>query len=1815
MDNHSHQQSNGHGLYGQGDSGPAHNANGLRVPTVQEALAYTPFNSVFPFSPDVVPPPLALPTTSPTAFTEQQEVTHAKRMLDQLSTNATNAGVASERCKKTLRDVQRLLHPDSLTTFKFKMPEEKHSSDHSTANDNRQLPPLSPFARMVSSSTDVSYHYLTQEEVKAPAKRKVDGVRLEPQVRIPTPQSHPRQIDPQTNGYVTPQPDHPPSGSQSSRLQAVIVSEKLTPAQRAEYHYMSEADSHYNAQDPTPSKKNDKLVHGYRSVSVDQKQKGDLAVQNLQSLLLEIFEAEDKLQPDTSEAISGDSSAIFALCDTEDGSVPVLEQEWQTKLDSNFQKVIANGRLDDLEMDGLIRVQRLCENAVRAAGCTRLRIDEDWSEPDVVEWMGKVTVAERGLIAARTLLRVMTAGAHIKALQSEDLLRGILEALTKVTDECIMSVVEDRPSSHEKGKGPNEESPSSASFTIASNSRKPLQSILQASTKGFRSLGDFLTKSDLDGSSLSNIQYLCKLLLFAENATNDRDSAVGVQNFETLRRCAMDVLVKIFAKYHEQRQFVLSEILTSLEKLPATKQSARQFRLPDAKPIQLVSAMLMRLVQTSATHGGEKAGSRSRAIDEEDDKDELGDSGDDEDVEYEDDEDIKVSSKKLTKRPDGLPSIMRPLHDAAQSNAFYIVDMLVSRAMHTSKSSDEPYRKLLDIFTEDFLNVLGSSDWPSAEMLLRSLVLRMISFVENPKSPVPSRTFALELLGMVGSGILELQKSARNAVRSLDATDTDLGKKLSGLVEQLETGEIELDQLVSFEGPYRVVLEYLLSRDRGDAQLRSAQGYHLMQWAFILCGSREGSVGSDSSESLYTHADLQHKLCNMILDLSWLEEHADYQTPSTAQGRLASIVLTLSSRLCRAFNKIFSILLTSMSSEHSTVKSRGSRSVSALLEKDPSILDRNAHVLNHIFRGMNDSSPLVRDSALKLLSDCIGMRPSLDKASYDRIIARTLDAAAGVRRRAMKMLKDIYLRNDSLTLRSAIADAIIARLEDTEETVSQLARQTMEEVWFTPYIGLALDSQRAVEAKMKISAQAALLVKTAEAGDATGTVMETLIRDLLRSKSASAHAGVCKMIVNVLFDGIVDNSEIPGAPEQSAILCCLAIFAKSAPKLFTASQLERLEPYTQNLSKEDDLEVYRSAITILRHVMPHLSTMKNDFLQKLQTALLASVSKLRKPELEVVIPCLWTIDGLLHNTERLINFLASALKGVYGARSVDFSAQPQGMGRTCKLMAIAGHLGNACDLDEHTGLLKAQFPWYKGNTVSGLIAELLCPFTSPKNPLPIRESSLDGVCMLAQAWPKLFLRQDVVNAFDIVFKDRVPSLEEVLLSGLESFMVANEVNAGAQDAPTLGSGVASGNERLGRTYVATDHDGASTSIAQRFLPQILRLALQSIDETSLIAAKVIVSINRQGLVHPKESGPALVALETCPNTAIANMAFVEHKAMHSKHETLFDKEYMRAVHQAYEYQKNTVGKVSGFTGQPPAAKMSLTWEVLKSGKAQVRKKFLANLCQRLDFNLATFEAEGKGDDHREFVRFCTENLAFFEYDRVEEIAHLLTAMEKVFSGTGTAVAQAIETEVLDLHVDMVNGLNSTANDVPAITPSQPAVTRIHPNRLHQLAVAAQICSFIWETRSYLRSLWNMAKHMTKAKNTTKDTNRAPNRSTTAPALTEAYLQKMLQIASAHTTQEDEQAICRAFVEMISVDSEVKVGTDEEQEGDGENGYETPYDDASNKSGSLPPSGGGRGRKRKSLGGNATPRKKGRPSGRRSSSAGLDDEAFMHDGWD
>ena len=1767
-------------------------------------------------------------------FSNSEDVKSAKQLLEQLTAGANGAESASNRCKQTLSDLQRLLDPNTLPVYHFKTRKSTTRLNGTSQSHQTQASKLSPFARMVMEQADVQYRYLTPEspepEARSGASKKASKAHSK------TPQG-------QVNGYGA-VPQATPS-SQQRKVYAVIPSD-ISPSQRAEYQYIPDSDAVSGNQYLTPSTRPN--ANGLRIMSVEQRQKGDLAVQNLQNVLVEIFDAEDQFQSDAFD------SRMFTIRDTDEGPVSTLQSETQSKLESCIAKAVSAGRLLDVDVEHLARAQRLCEVSVTGVDNLSLLIGEDWSEEDTAEWLARIHTTETGLMGARALIRIMNGAAQQKELQSEDYLKNVLETLKTVIETCLVPIVEESAFSRERVKGEKGLPPFSSKFLTASSNRKFVLPVLNGATKCMRLLGDLLVKTEFDETAISSVEYLCKTIIFAENTSTEKESALGIQNFETLRRCAMDVLAKIFTKYDAQRQYIFDEILVSLEKLPATKQSARQYRLPDSKPIQLVSALLMRLVQTSATQNDRALKLRSKAQDDEDEDNEEEEASEDESS-GEDEEEIRVSPAKRSNGSPDLASLTKPLHDAAQTNARYIVHVLVTRALSTSKSSEEPYRKLLDIFTEDFLNVLGSSDWPAAEVLLRMLLMRMIGIIERDSSPAPARTLALELLGVMGSGILELQLTARDTARTIDTTESAIVRHLCNMIKQLEAGNADASEMLSFDGPYRVLIEYLEARSTGDdPQLQTARGYHLMEWAYAAAGGREGSADSDASDGLRSSQDLRSNLKHMLLDRQWLDEHSGMHRVSTAEGRLAAMTVTLNSTFCRAFNRIFNTLLTSMSSDQSssTVKSRALKSVVTLLEKDASILERNSHVLQHIFRCASDSSPLVRDSALGLIDKCLALQPGLHTTAYKALIARTHDAAVGVRKRAMRMLKDVYLKTNVNAIRSAIANAIIARIHDSEENIIEIARTTMEEIWLEPLHGMKLDGERAIQAKLAFGSQAALIIETVEQSDEMMKVLEPLLKRLLtRSKAAEANSAVCKTIIAVLFDGTIDNKEIPGSPPQSEILRSLTIFARACPDLFTPTQLERLEPYTQNLDNTDDLDVYRSVIIILRHVIPHQPVMRREFLDNMQTTLLRSMQKLHKSELNEVAPCLWTISRKIEATKRLANAISSVLGLICQLRGDDLT--PDQQRKLIRLVRIAGEFGNACDFEKELPDFRQKFAWFKGPSVPALIVEIICPFTSPKRPLEIRVECLEAICTVSKAWPKQFLRTDVSNAFETVFRERDPSLEKVLLSGLEGFFIAQEVPD--ENADDLDPEAASGTDRLGKTYVASDQDGASTSMAQRFMPQILQLALASYDARAFVAARLVVSINKQGLVHPKESGPALVALETCPNKAIAAEAFKEHKSQHQKHETLFEKEYIRAVQRTFEYQRNVIGDPAGFVGQPATSKMHLTWEVLKIGKAQVRKKFLANVAQKLDFDPAALDTTAAQQHQLLYVKFCTDNLAFFEYDRVDDVLHLLNSLDKVFAGTGSAVAQAIESEVLKLRVEGLVGNDGYSSQIPngdhqwtmpnggfdfdfdfdfdtikvgpmsadtiqvgtmpmeATAPTAPV--DIDSARLQQLAISAKILTLIWETRSFLVRVWNMQKHM-RSKKLEKDATKAPNRATNAPWLTDAYLKRTNEASAPLDGYDIQRATCSAFADLISVDNEVKVASDEEAEVGLANGYDTPSEGSSRKSPSVP--GSGRGKKRKAGSVGNTPSKRARPSlGKRKSTSGSKyaEESDEDGGWD
>lgn len=920
---------------------------------------------------------------------------------------------------------------------------------------------------------------------------------------------------------------------------------------------------------------------------------------------------------------------------------------------------------------------------------------------------------------------------------------------------------------------------------------------------------------------------------------------------------------------------------------------------------------------------------------------------------------------------------------------------------------------------------------------------------------------------------------------------------------------------------------------------------------------------------------------------------------SYGQSRLAYALTVLNMDFCRQFDRILKILLDSISSDQITVRTRSLKSVTQMLEKDPSLLDRARNVKALITKCATDVSSMVRDSALMLIGKCIVLRPTLEQDFCKTILVLTNDATIGVRKRSMRLLKDIYLRNARKDIKTVIGDSLLQRTKDSDKGVSDLARQVFEEIWLAPF-WKSLDSpDLSVQDKIALKDQVGLIVRTVQRGENVASILVSLIREVLSNDSTNAAANfrVCKSLVAMAFETMIDTEEQAERLDQRHVLQTLTVFAKASSRLFTSDQLQHLQPYIANLSNSDDLYLFRSVVVVFRCVLPVMPTVQHGLLREIQNVLLRSVSKLGKAELNEVAACLWTINGTLHEPDKLVKLTVSVLKNLHALEGVDFTDQGQkdNLNRLKKYIRIAGYFGKHCDFEDHRQTFQDSLTWWKGASVAGLIVSSVNPFANAKQPLSLRADALNSTGLICQSFPHQFNQEHISIVFQDVLIEGDPELQSIVLSSFKEFFAMQERQAEVKnDEATPETQVPTGG-KLGGSMTASDGDGASALIAQRFLKNVLRIALASQDLSALTATEVITSINRQGLVHPKESGPAMVALETSTNPAIAEVAFQEHRNLHQQHESMFEREYMRAIQEAFNYQRDIVKDPLGFTTPPLAAKLRCMFEIIKTSKGKYQKKFLSNYSSKIDFDFGKMDVTDNPPSTLQYSRFLIENLALFDFGRIDELLHAIACMERIVAGTGSGIAHSISTEIFHISVE-------SALEPPADTAKEMGVTDdasssgFDTTRLRQLTTGSIILSCLWEARTYLRRLFGLVSSQqrrdSKVKAAAKDLNKVPTKvqGVTGDRLLAAIAEKVNSL----NNQESMLQQCKEFVELMSVDNEVKVAAEGEEEVDrpetpsGEDEGDTP----------MQASGGSKTSKRKSsasIAGTPQKRPRGRPS--------------------
>jgi cohesin loading factor subunit SCC2 len=342
-----------------------------------------------------------------------------------------------------------------------------------------------------------------------------------------------------------------------------------------------------------------------------------------------------------------------------------------------------------------------------------------------------------------------------------------------------------------------------------------------------------------------------------------------IPKFEQFRQKAVDVLAQLFARHAEQRNSILNGILSNLEKIPDKKVSARQFKLSrETVSIMTISALFMRFVQVAATNPDvqTKAAVVQSVVEASD-------------VKSSDSETESIARKKKT-RDDTPSQIAEQLSSNGMQIALHIVSSLVDRASNVSKTGDKPFRNLLDLFIEDFCNVLGSPEWPAAEMLLQQLLIRMQTILhldQSVKHSVVDKDMALTTMSRIGCSVLDFKTRLKKLKREkLDVSQSELSAKLARLFDEAvsdDTKECVNDMdLLAFDGPYRAVIESLkeyleLHTSQDDPHLRSITGSHTTLW---LAAVLRAFPDKDADVHPRAIHDVRERLESMITDSKWL---------------------------------------------------------------------------------------------------------------------------------------------------------------------------------------------------------------------------------------------------------------------------------------------------------------------------------------------------------------------------------------------------------------------------------------------------------------------------------------------------------------------------------------------------------------------------------------------------------------------------------------------------------------------------------------------------------------------------------------------------------------------------------------------------------------------------------------------------------------------------------------------------------------------------------------------------------------------------------
>ncbi|KAI1297436.1 Sister chromatid cohesion protein 2 [Mortierella claussenii] len=832
---------------------------------------------------------------------------------------------------------------------------------------------------------------------------------------------------------------------------------------------------------------------------------------------------------------------------------------------------------------------------------------------------------------------------------------------------------------------------------------------------------------------------------------------------------------------------------------------------------------------------------------------------------------------------------------------------------------------------------------------------------------------------------------------------------------------------------YRSVIDYLGVTMANDKAAKGARNCWICEWlALVIVTTAEdhqdGEWKGDCWEAMMNETSVYWKIIDIQESPVKISSTISRDAASQSSAYLAS-----RQQLFLSFDIMLSRILVTLEGSTVTLRAKSLKALSSIVTGDYAILTQQ-NVRRTIALRLQDQSPAVRDAATDLVGKYMLQDAGIRKAYYDVVSDRISDTGLNVRKRVLRLLRDIFNKAESSALRIDISQKLLLRVSDDEATVKDLAIRSVCDVWFGSVLEASKPLEHAHEANTEVSAvpkpitpsqrreisrHTRVLVEmvgrlSAQQDEALGLVVQHILRkervhhSLDLFSPGQEFAKTCVVVVDCLVDLIQTlQDEDASKSTIASALQTLHLIARHEPRIVMAKHVGAFLAYLHCSATSEDWRITMYVLRIYQNTIPFISDVTSSDSQTAEKLVLALAAKCPIALLPDAVNVLcsvvrvWTRqpDRLCKFFQTCMNFLHIDTKKLKAGTTFQES-------KTRRLIMIVSLICRHFPFNQllencPEGSYLSEFKAALCPTAHGAVFEILIPLCERGHSKMLRQTALQSLGHLYMSYPALMNVPDSLSIMDAVFADQDIELKAELLRIYSKFLV-NTQNPSAleQDKETAYSLIAKAEDHLDA--------GMGSAIMQRYLDRILQCALANDTELQVSAIEVISQVTAQALVHPISCMPTIVALEGCEDLSMAGRASRIHEELHHKHASLIYSRNIECARMLYMYRARVqqgLFNVQGFriTDSGGATALLAPMYSLVSEKRQTRITFLSALVKVFDVQLLGTDIEVDGN----YIRFLAENLAYLEYRSMEEIYLVLFHLNRIIAGTGMTLLYAL----------------------------------------------------------------------------------------------------------------------------------------------------------------------------------------------------------------